>query len=134
MRADLLPGGPQRNAPLSDGHPCALGPGSEGSGCLDRYRAKPKHKSPAAAHHHAFEEAILNVTHQALGEAILPPLLAALRTRVSQSLRSQGNGENADTAAQWEEALRSWRAASAVLLDGGNVAVGFFSKAGGEKT
>ena len=83
----------------------------------------------------AFEEAILNVTHQGLGDAILPPLLAALRTRVSQSLREgtkgSGGGNSLDRSLEWGPSLRVWRAASAVLLDGGGSNVGFFERGRG---
>lgn len=73
---------------------------------------------------------MLSITHQAVGDALLPPILAALRAEVSRSLRDQGcRGGVGGGTAEWEDALRTWRVANAVLLDGGDMRTGFYGAA-----
>ena len=100
---------------------------------LDRVPNLDPHPDPEPEPNSQVEGLVLGIAHQAVGDALLPPILAALRAEVSRSLRDQGPGGGGGgvggVTREWEDALRTWRVANAVLLDDGDMRTGFYGAA-----
>jgi hypothetical protein len=97
-----------------------------------------------SAHGRAYQEAVeavvLGATHRHVGFALLPPLLAKLKSIVGRCLTAEKAGHGSTSKAppgrsepvaieEWKSALRAWRTAEAILVNDGKPATSFVRRA-----